>query len=211
MSPADLFGRSAFGSLLAGLDYRENFVSRDEERGLIDELLAIDLAPFRFHGWTGNGDQVTVGHAFRTHEGVGHALLASLTQQQTQLGMVTTEINQIGVHALELGDHGRIIAVTDVDTLIHDNVHVLFLQGITHLCGHARAVSLLVMQHGNGLGFQNIGNVIGRERTLLVVTPNGAEKVMGLDGVGYQGRGGAGSNGHNAFLLVNVNGRHGGT
>ena len=49
-------------------------------------LLAAESAFFRaFHGWTGNGDQVTVGHAFRTHEGVGHALLASLTQQQTQL------------------------------------------------------------------------------------------------------------------------------
>jgi DNA oxidative demethylase len=54
MSQADLFGRSASGSLLAGLDYREDFISREEEQGIIDELLAIDFAPFRFHGWTGN-------------------------------------------------------------------------------------------------------------------------------------------------------------
>ena len=40
--------------LLAGLDYREEFLTRDEEGALIGQLEALDLAPFRFHGWTGN-------------------------------------------------------------------------------------------------------------------------------------------------------------
>ena len=40
--------------LLAGLDYREDFLTRDEEGALITQLEATDLAPFRFHGWTGN-------------------------------------------------------------------------------------------------------------------------------------------------------------
>ena len=40
--------------LIAGLDYREDFISRDEEAALIEQLEALDLAPFRFHGWTGN-------------------------------------------------------------------------------------------------------------------------------------------------------------
>jgi alkylated DNA repair protein (DNA oxidative demethylase) len=39
--------------LLAGLDYREEFLSRDEESALIRQLEALELAPFRFHGWTG--------------------------------------------------------------------------------------------------------------------------------------------------------------
>ena len=51
MTQADLFARSA---LIAGLDYREDFISRDEERALLDRLRAMDLAPFRFHGWIGN-------------------------------------------------------------------------------------------------------------------------------------------------------------
>jgi alkylated DNA repair protein (DNA oxidative demethylase) len=39
--------------LLAGLDYRAEFLNRDEEAALIGQLEALDLSPFRFHGWTG--------------------------------------------------------------------------------------------------------------------------------------------------------------
>ena len=50
MSQADLFAEP----LLAGLEYREDFITRDQEAALIEQLHAMDLAPFRFHGWTGN-------------------------------------------------------------------------------------------------------------------------------------------------------------
>lgn len=40
--------------LIAGLDYREDFMSEAEERQLLERLGALDLAPFRFHGWLGN-------------------------------------------------------------------------------------------------------------------------------------------------------------
>jgi alkylated DNA repair dioxygenase AlkB len=40
--------------LIAGLDYREELISEAEERRLIDRMLRLDLAPFRFHGWLGN-------------------------------------------------------------------------------------------------------------------------------------------------------------
>jgi alkylated DNA repair dioxygenase AlkB len=40
--------------LLAGLDYRDDFISTAEEAELLGHLLDLDLAPFRFHGWTGN-------------------------------------------------------------------------------------------------------------------------------------------------------------
>jgi alkylated DNA repair dioxygenase AlkB len=40
--------------LIDGLEYRENFITPDEEAALIDHLQSLDLAPFRFHGWTGN-------------------------------------------------------------------------------------------------------------------------------------------------------------
>jgi alkylated DNA repair protein (DNA oxidative demethylase) len=50
MTQADLFAQP----LLAGLDYRDSLISSDEERALLDQLGAMDLAPFRFHGWTGN-------------------------------------------------------------------------------------------------------------------------------------------------------------
>jgi hypothetical protein len=40
--------------LIAGLDYREEFISEAEEKALLDRLVPLDLAPFRFHGWLGN-------------------------------------------------------------------------------------------------------------------------------------------------------------
>jgi alkylated DNA repair dioxygenase AlkB len=40
--------------LIAGLDYREDFITTTEESALIERLSAVDLAPFRFHGWLGN-------------------------------------------------------------------------------------------------------------------------------------------------------------
>jgi len=40
--------------LIAGLDYREDFISASEERALIERLEAEELSPFRFHGWLGN-------------------------------------------------------------------------------------------------------------------------------------------------------------
>jgi alkylated DNA repair protein (DNA oxidative demethylase) len=39
---------------IAGLDYREGFISESEEKQLIDRLTPLELAPFRFHGWIGN-------------------------------------------------------------------------------------------------------------------------------------------------------------
>jgi len=50
MSQATLFAEP----LLAGLDYRDGFITAAEESGLLEQLAALDLAPFRFHGWTGN-------------------------------------------------------------------------------------------------------------------------------------------------------------
>ena len=50
MSQAMLFAEP----LIAGLDYREDFINVAEEAGLLEQLSALELAPFRFHGWTGN-------------------------------------------------------------------------------------------------------------------------------------------------------------
>lgn len=50
MSQTSLFQQP----LLAGLDYHEDFVSSEDELALLEQLGAMDLAPFRFHGWTGN-------------------------------------------------------------------------------------------------------------------------------------------------------------
>ena len=50
MKQTDLFA----DPLIDGLGYCPDFISADEERDLLGHLQAMDLAPFRFQGWTGN-------------------------------------------------------------------------------------------------------------------------------------------------------------
>ena len=40
--------------LIAGLDYRDDFIIAAEEADLLRRLGSLELAPFRFHGWLGN-------------------------------------------------------------------------------------------------------------------------------------------------------------
>jgi alkylated DNA repair dioxygenase AlkB len=40
--------------LIAGLDYRAEVIGEPEEQKLLARLGALELAPFRFHGWLGN-------------------------------------------------------------------------------------------------------------------------------------------------------------
>ena len=40
--------------LLPGLQYRRDFIGDAEHDALVERLEGMDLAPFRFHGWTGN-------------------------------------------------------------------------------------------------------------------------------------------------------------
>jgi alkylated DNA repair dioxygenase AlkB len=46
---------------IAGLDYEEDIISQAEERQLLDRLLGLELAPFRFHGFIGNRKTVSFG------------------------------------------------------------------------------------------------------------------------------------------------------
>ena len=50
MNQASLFAEP----LIAGLEYRDEFIGADEEAALLERLGALELAPFRFHGWLGN-------------------------------------------------------------------------------------------------------------------------------------------------------------
>ena len=40
--------------LIEGLNYEEGVIGGGEEQALLDRLSALELAPFRFHGWLGN-------------------------------------------------------------------------------------------------------------------------------------------------------------
>ncbi|HEV2593684.1 MAG TPA: alpha-ketoglutarate-dependent dioxygenase AlkB [Sphingomicrobium sp.] len=57
MSQADLFA----APLIDGLDYDDELITPAEHDQLVLRLAAIDLRPFRFHGWTGNRKTETYG------------------------------------------------------------------------------------------------------------------------------------------------------
>lgn len=47
--------------LIAGLDYRDDLISENDEAELIARLTALDLTPFRFQGWLGNRKTMSFG------------------------------------------------------------------------------------------------------------------------------------------------------
>ena len=47
--------------LIAGLRYRDNVISDEDERDLRARLSALDLSPFRFQGWLGNRKTMSFG------------------------------------------------------------------------------------------------------------------------------------------------------
>ena len=46
--------------LIPGLAYRENFIDHAHD-ALLERLMEMELAPFRFHGWTGNRRTMSFG------------------------------------------------------------------------------------------------------------------------------------------------------
>ena len=50
--------------LIVGLDYRERVINAAEEKALVDLIVAIDLSPFRFHGWLGNRKTKSFGWSY---------------------------------------------------------------------------------------------------------------------------------------------------
>jgi alkylated DNA repair dioxygenase AlkB len=57
MTMADLFDAPP----IAGLDYRQTFISEAEEADLLEQLERAELAPFRFQGWLGKRKTRTFG------------------------------------------------------------------------------------------------------------------------------------------------------
>ncbi len=99
MTQADLFA----DPLIAGLEYRSEFISREEEAALLERLQAMDLAPFRFQGWTGNRKTHSFGWrydfddaSFRPAEAIPEWLEAL---RHKAAGLASVEPAQI-VHAL---------------------------------------------------------------------------------------------------------------
>lgn len=58
MSPAQ---RELFDAAPPGLEFRPDFITGAEERGLLEQAAALPFQPFQFHGWTGHRETVSFG------------------------------------------------------------------------------------------------------------------------------------------------------
>jgi hypothetical protein len=131
---------------------------------------------------------IGVAHAFGAHHLDLQALLAGLAQQQAHFGVVAAVVDEVHACALELGDDGRVVAVAGVDALEQHHVDAGLLQVVAHVGGNALAVRLLVVQHGDLLGLELLGDELGGRGALLVVAADGAEDEVVVLAVGQRGR-----------------------
>ena len=90
--------------LVAGLDYRPDFITPAEEQALIKRVSTLELAPFRFHGWLGNRKTLSFGWRYDFDD-------ASFTRTE-----------QIPAWLGPLRDNAAALAGVEPD----DFVHVLF-------------------------------------------------------------------------------------
>ena len=76
MEQHDLFGDAAAG-VPEGLVYRPDFLSVDEERTLLAQMVELPFRPFEFQGFTGKRETVSFGWSYR-FDGTGLAPAAPL-------------------------------------------------------------------------------------------------------------------------------------
>ena len=135
-------------------------------------------------------------------------LLFGLAQQQAHFRRIATKEHHVGLDGFELGNHGGVIAVPGINTVVQGNICPQFLQRSLHMLGHAGTIGLFVVQHDDGLGVQAGGDKAGGKGALLVIAANGAEKVAALEVVRHLRRRRTGGDGNNALFFVNFCCRH---
>lgn len=65
--------RGLFDELLPGLEFREDFITPDEEAELMRHAAALPFAPFQFHGWEGKRETVSFGWRYDFNDAHMHA------------------------------------------------------------------------------------------------------------------------------------------
>ncbi|MNQ57975.1 hypothetical protein D3C85_721620 [compost metagenome] len=163
-----------------------------------------------FDGVAGDGVDVGVARAFRTHPLGLHALLGGLAQQQAHFRVVAAVVHEVDALGLELGDDGRVVAVAGVDAFEDRDGHAALFEVVLDRRGDALAVRLLVVQHGDLLRLDLFQDELGGGRALLVVAADGAEDELVILAVGQRRRRGRRRDHDDAFVVVDVGGGDGG-
>ena len=164
---------------------------------------------YPFRRTAGNGEQIGVIDAVRAHEHRLEALIRALAQNRARFRVETTPVHKIHIGVLQLGNQRGKIALPLVHAFNDDWLNTARLQIRGDRIDQSLAIRLLVVQEGDVLRLDDIGDVGGAHRRALQVGADGAQDgaVTLLRQLRRSGRGG---NHHDAVLVVNLGGGHGG-
>ncbi|MNO60167.1 hypothetical protein D3C76_507710 [compost metagenome] len=221
-----LFGVFGLGGLDALGDQLDSRVGREHERAAwvlavsldgVDDLLVRRVRVERlrqghqqaFGGVLGDLRDGVVTHAFRAHELGFQAFFLSLAQDQAQLWVVAAVVDEVDVVLLELLDDRGEVLVTGVQAFEDGNLGAFAFQCLLDGGGDAFTVLLLVVQDGNDLRLDVVGDVVAGSRALGAVQADGAEDQLVATGGDFRRGGGRGDHDH-AFVFVDVGRRLGG-
>src|SRR5215204_6264734 len=130
-----------------------------------------------FGAGTGDRDELRRHDAVAGHHRGVEALVAHLADDEPGLGVQPAEIDDVDVRLLQLRDEGRVVLLAGVDALVHDLLQALLVHRLLGLVGEALAVGGLVVDDGDLLALEALGEIAAGDLALLVVAAAGAEGV----------------------------------
>src|SRR6185437_14902261 len=92
-------------------------------------------------------------------------------------GVEAAEINQISARLLDLRDQRRIIFFAGVDAFVEHFLNAGFVDRLLRFVGEALAVGRLVIDDGDLLALEVLGDIPAGNQALLIVASAGAEDV----------------------------------
>ena len=120
----------------------------------------------------------SVDQGVARHHGRIDALLLGLARDQTGLGVIAAEIDQIDAGVLHLGDQRGEVLVARGDRLVHGLLDAARVQLLLELVGEALAVGRLVVDDRDLAADVVVDHVVAGEGALLVVATAHPEDVF---------------------------------
>ena len=90
------------------------------------------------------------------------ALVAHLAHDQAAFGVQAAPVDDVGAGCLDLGDERREVLLAGVDALVEDFLHAACVHRLLGLVGEALAVGRLVVDDGDLLALELVGDVACR-------------------------------------------------
>ena len=130
-----------------------------------------------FGAGAGDRGELVGGDAIAAHERRLDPLGAHLPQDQPAGVVQAAPIDQVGAGRLDLGYQRGEVLVAHVDAFVEHFLDPALLFMFLRLVGEALPIRGLVVNDGDLLALEFLGDVVAGDRALLVVAPAGAEDV----------------------------------